>query len=244
MPGLLALLGSGEYLPVMEPVDRYLLDSLRLDGRPPRVVCLPTAAGREGPASVERWSRMGIEHFQRLGAEVTALPILDRRSADDPRWQPSLQAADLIYFSGGDPLYLFETLQGTPTWEAISQAWQRGAIYAGCSAGAMVVAQRLPNLRRAGLASVPAFGLIPAMYLLPHFDRIPALWRPFIRALRLRLKEDEYLLGIEENTALIGRPAATWQVMGQGRVHLLQRNHSQVFSAGQTLSLPNSNSKI
>ncbi|MGC8856312.1 MAG: Type 1 glutamine amidotransferase-like domain-containing protein [Anaerolineae bacterium] len=242
MNGLLALLGSGEYLPVMEPVDRYLLESLSREGRARRVVCLPTAAGQEGSASVERWSRMGIEHFQRLGAEVTALPIIDRPSAEEPQWQPFLESADLIYFSGGDPLYLLETLQGTRTWQAISQAWQRGAIYAGCSAGAMIVAQRLPNLRRAALASVPGFGLISAAYLLPHFDRIPTWWRPFINALRLRLKEGEYLLGIEENTALIGRPTETWQVMGQGRVHLLQRNQSQVFSSGQTI--PNLKSKI
>jgi len=238
MSALLALLGSGEYLPVMEPVDRYLLESLQLDDRPPRVVCLPTAAGQEGPASVEKWSRMGREHFQRLGAEVAALPIIDRRSAEDPQWQPTLQAADLIYFSGGNPQYLFETLQGTRTWQTISHALQRGAIYAGCSAGAMIAAQRLPDLRRAALASLPAFGLIPAMYLLPHFDRIPALWRPFIHALRLRLKEGEYLLGIEENTALIGRPGEVWQVMGQGRVHLLHRDQSQVFSPAQTLHLP------
>ena len=42
---MLALVGSGEYLPPMDPVDRILLS--RLPG-PPRVVCLPTAAGTEG----------------------------------------------------------------------------------------------------------------------------------------------------------------------------------------------------
>ena len=45
MNGLINLVGSGEYLPVMKDVDRYLLDSLNLNGRKPRVVCLPTAAG-------------------------------------------------------------------------------------------------------------------------------------------------------------------------------------------------------
>ena len=42
---MLALVGSGEYLPRMEPVDRRLLASLP---DAPRVVCLPTAAGTEG----------------------------------------------------------------------------------------------------------------------------------------------------------------------------------------------------
>ena len=52
MNGLIALVGSGEYLPVMEQVDRYLLGSLNTNGRNACVVCLPTAAGNEGDQSV------------------------------------------------------------------------------------------------------------------------------------------------------------------------------------------------
>ena len=77
MNGLIALLGSGEYLPVMDDVDRHLLANCGASGRKPRVVCLPTAAGREGDASVSRWSNMGIDHFTRLGADVQAVPVID-----------------------------------------------------------------------------------------------------------------------------------------------------------------------
>src|SRR5574338_845838 len=103
MNGLIALLGSGEYLSVMDDVDRHLLDSLGLNGRKARVVCLATAAGREGDGSIGRWSRMGVEHFEALGAEPKALRIIDRASADDPQFEADLEQADLIYFSGGDP---------------------------------------------------------------------------------------------------------------------------------------------
>jgi len=123
MNGLIALVGSGEYLPVMEDVDRNLLDSLHLNGRKPRVVCLPTAAGKEGDQSVNRWSNMGVEHFKNLGAEVTALRIIDRKSADDPQHEPILENADLIYFSGGDPGYLYETMKNTCAWLAAPRAW-------------------------------------------------------------------------------------------------------------------------
>ena len=47
---MLALVGSGEYLPAMAPVDRNLL--ARLD-ETPRVVCLPTAAGTKGPERID-----------------------------------------------------------------------------------------------------------------------------------------------------------------------------------------------
>ncbi len=138
MNGLIALVGSGEYLPVMEDVDRYLLESLNLSGRHARVVCLATAAGKEGEQSVNRWSNMGIQHFNKLGADVQALPIIDRASADDVQYESILENADLIYFSGGDPGYLYETLKDTCAWYAANRAWARGAIYAGCSAGAMI----------------------------------------------------------------------------------------------------------
>ena len=112
MNGLIALVGSGEYLPVMEDVDRHLLRSLHLNGSKPRVVCLPTAAGREGDESVHRWSRMGVDHFQKLGADVTALNIIDNKTANDPAYESALENADFIYFSGGNPQYLHDTLQG------------------------------------------------------------------------------------------------------------------------------------
>src|SRR5512135_2172443 len=98
MKGLIALLGSGEYLPVMNDVDRRLLASVPTDGRKPQVVCLPTAAGEEGDDSVGRWLRMGQEHFEALGAVVHPLPVIDRASADDPQYEALLEAADLIYF--------------------------------------------------------------------------------------------------------------------------------------------------
>jgi len=71
--GTLALVGSGEYLPPMEPVDRLLLSHLQ---ETPRVVCLPTAAGNEGPRSLGYWAQLSIEHFTRLGAQVEAVQEL------------------------------------------------------------------------------------------------------------------------------------------------------------------------
>ncbi len=237
MNGLIALLGSGEYLPVMTPIDRYLIESLDLQGRAASVVCLPTAAGQEGEGSVSRWSGMGLDHFRKLGADVLALPIVDRASADDAQYESALESADLIYFSGGDPLYLYEVMQGSRAWAAAQKAWDRGAIYAGCSAGAMILAAQMPNFRRAGLGTRAGFGVLPATYIMPHFDQIPALFKPMIFAVRRGLKEGQFILGIDENTALVGRAQGEWQVMGVGKVHLITRRSEQAFSAGQSVPL-------
>jgi cyanophycinase len=235
MNGLIALVGSGEYLPVMEDVDRYLLDSLRLNGRKPRVVCLPTAAGKEGDQSVNRWSNMGIRHFERLGADVTALRIIDRTSAQDEQYEHILEKADLIYFSGGDPGYLYESLKDTCAWRAAQRAWARGAVYAGCSAGAMILARRMPSFRLAGTQE--GFGVLPAEFLVPHFDAIPAVWKPVVFALQKQLKDGQHLIGVDEDTALVGSLNGDWKVMGKGSVQVLARAKKNKYKNGDTILL-------
>jgi len=235
MNGLITLVGSGEYLPVMEDVDRYLLDSLNLNDRKPRVVCLPTAAGQEGDASVNRWSRMGVEHFAKLGAEVNALHIIDRGTANDPQWELLLENADLIYFSGGDPGYLHYTMNGSRSWKAAQHAWERGAIYAGCSAGAMILSKRMPRFRLA--QTQEGFGVVPAEFLLPHFDAVPIVFKPLIAALKTQLKDNERLIGIDEDTALIGKLGGEWTVMGKSKVHIFTRKDEKVYESGQIITL-------
>lgn len=235
MNGLIALVGSGEYLPVMEDVDRHLLASLNLNGRKPRVVCLPTAAGREGDGSVKRWSDMGVSHFEKLGADVKALRIIDRESADDPQWDSALESADLIYFSGGDPGYLHETMNGSRAWNAARRAWERGAVYAGCSAGAMILAKRMPRFRLAQTQN--GFGILPAEFVIPHFDAIPAMFKPLTFALRRQLADGGRMVGVDEDTALVGRLGGKWRVMGRGSVHIFTKKGEQVYESGQTLAL-------
>jgi cyanophycinase len=235
MKGLINLVGSGEYLPVMNVVDRYLLDSLDLNGRQPRVVCLPTAAGREGDSSVNRWLNMGVQHFQALGAEVTPIRIIDRATAQDPQWEPLIESADLIYFSGGDPGYLYETMRDSCAWRAAQRAWERGAIYAGCSAGAMILARRMPSFRLAGTQD--GFGIVPATYIVPHFDAIPGIWKPLVIGLQHQLKKGERMLGVDENTALIGKLGGEWTVKGESKVHVFTREGKVSYSSGETLTL-------
>jgi len=237
MNGLIALAGAGEYLPVMNEIDRHLLASVDTDGSTPRVVCLPTAAGQEGDASVGRWLRMGVEHFEALGAEVTPAHIIDRASADDPAWESALENADLIYFSGGNPMYLYETMQGSRAWIAAQKAWERGAVYAGCSAGAMILAQRVPNFRAAGLVSIAGFQVIPPTFIVPHFDRIRGLWSAYLFAVRLQLKGEQFILGVDEDTALIGTLDGSWQVMGKGQAHIITRKSQRDFAAGEEVPL-------
>ncbi len=236
MNTLIALVGAGEYLETMDPVDKHLLANA--PNAPARVVCVPTAAGDEGEASFNRWAGMGLAHFTRLGAAAECARIIDRASADDPRWANLLEAADLIYFSGGDPLYVYRTIAGTRAWEAVQKALARGAVYAGCSAGAMMLGHSVPDVRSADLALYPAFNLVPNALILPHFDLIES-FRPGLTALlQSQLSDGQYGLGIDEHTALVGRVGEPWQVLGAGTVSFITRDSIVVHRTGQSVGLP------
>jgi len=237
MNGLIALLGSGEYLPVMDGVDSYLLANCGADGRKPRVVCLPTAAGQEGAKSISRWSRMGVAHFTRLGADAQALPVIDVESANDPNYASAVETADVIYFSGGKPGYLYQTMKDSLVWESAQKAWARGAVYAGCSAGAMILGAEMPDFRAAGIRSTAAFGVLPIKLLLPHFDAMSLVRKPLVAALRRRLQDGEIMLGVDEDTAIVGRRSEEWTVMGKSRAHVFTRDESKTYAVGEKFSL-------
>ena len=78
--------------------------------------------------------------------------VRDREGADDPAAAQAIGEADLIYLSGGKPTYLLDALAGSAVGDAIAAAHERGAVLAGCSAGAMVLAGnaiRVYNLKPA-----------------------------------------------------------------------------------------------
>jgi cyanophycinase len=206
---MLALVGSGEYLPPMDPVDRVLLG--RLPG-PPRVVCLPTAAGTEGPKRIDYWARLGEDHFAKLGAPVRSLPVTDRASADDPALAGLIAEANFVYLSGGKPAYLYQTLEGSLAWEAILAVLRKGGLLAGCSAGAMIMGEAFFGF--SGQARNQGFRLLPGATVIPHYDELPE-W--MVAPVRKWISHGLTLVGIEANTALFRR-GEEMEVLGSGGV--------------------------
>jgi len=92
MNGLIALVGAGEHLPVVDDVDRHPLESVRANGHAPSVVCLPTAARQGEYESVGRWLKMGATHLAARGRACTRYrsSIAPRQTtrATDRGWRP------------------------------------------------------------------------------------------------------------------------------------------------------------
>ncbi len=233
MPGPVALVGSGEFIEVMEPVDASLLA-----GRPPRAVFLPTAAAPDGPDRVDYWVDLGTRHFEKLGVEPVALRVLDREDAERPELASAVKGAGLVYLSGGNPGYLADTLRGTAVWRAVLEAFAAGAALAGCSAGACALGAVSEDFRHPGRYSGLGLGVVPGVATIPHFDRL-ARYVPGVEERILATAPPSVeVLGIDEETALVGGPER-FRVAGRRSVWRLAKDATRTrHDAGDELVLP------
>jgi cyanophycinase len=234
MPGTLALVGAGEFLESMSGVDRQLLD--RAGGS--NVAILPTASAPDGAGVPERWIKMGVDHFTRLGAQADGVLALDRAACDDPANADRIRAANLIYFSGGKPDYLRRTLDGTTLWSAVREVFDRGGVIAGCSAGAMILGGYVPEFSmKVGVPWInrwhASFALVPEAIVVPHYDEFPEV---MVSLMFGRRPQGSYLIGVDGHTALVGLDHA-WQVLGTGRVTVRRGRSKRRYAAGQAVSL-------
>jgi cyanophycinase len=235
MAGMIALVGAGEFLDTLNAVDRALLEMAGGS----RVVVLPTASAPDGPGVPERWAQMGIEHFNRLGAQTEAVMALDRTACFDSTLAERVRAANLVYFSGGKPDYLYNTLVETPVWAAVRAVLERGGVVAGCSAGAMIMGSHVPAFsKRLGVPWVggwqPAFELVPQGIIIPHYNELPEIMAGVVFG---RRPSGSFLIGVDAHTALVGANGQ-WRVMGAGRVTLRQGREVVRYTQGQTMLLP------
>lgn len=205
-------MGSGEYLPVMQEIEGWLLED-----RPKRYVQLATAAAPEGDDSLNRWHELGRLAAERLGVEQVVVDVRNRADADDAKWAEAIAGAGLVYLSGGNPTFLADTLRGTKVWAAIEHEWRSGASIAGCSAGAMAMGGAINDFRHPRRGGVDGLKVVPDIRVLPHFDRLTQ-WMPDF-ALRPFVSKGAVTLGIDEDTALLGESdgSSMWQFRPRGR---------------------------
>jgi len=232
MRGPIALVGAGEFLPAMDAFDRALLDATGRDR--PRVAILPTASFPDGEEVFQRWAAMGVAHFAGLGAEVEPVLVRDRAAAADPAACQAVGEADLVYLSGGRPAHLLRTLEGTRLGRALGAAHERGAVLAGCSAGAMALAGHSFAFRFRVMPWLlrwkPGLGFVPGAAVVPHYDAWP---EPLSALIALQSPRGSVVLGIDECTGAVGIDGV-WQVHGTARVTVWRGRHRERYRAGDT----------
>ncbi|PKB79896.1 MAG: hypothetical protein BZY88_10940 [SAR202 cluster bacterium Io17-Chloro-G9] len=222
MVGAIGLVGGEEFRRGCEDMD---LEIMRASGQDPaRVLVIPTAAVT-GPAKA---ANDGVVHFGGLGGDAAQLMVLGKSQADDPSFVEPTGGAGVVYFTGGSPDHLLETLRGSHLLKVILEAVENGAVLAGSSAGAMVLGS---YMRRSG-GWVEALGMVPGVAVLPHHERQDP--EQTSRSLQGEAPSGLTALGIDARTGCLGRPGQ-WKVVGSGKVTVYQGGQWNVYQSGDSL---------
>jgi cyanophycinase-like exopeptidase len=243
MAGIIALHGGGEFLPGDEMFLHACLDAALPAARTRsaaeaharagesryddpfalRIAIVPAAAADQRP---ELAARHGVEAFARVASAAgipvrpEAVMVVDPASAASATLSDRLARADLVHLPGGDPGRLLALLDGSAAWRAILESLARGAVLAGASAGAMVLASWTwtPAGWRRGL------GLVPGIVVVPHAERVAlGSWAGTFGSRVPAEAEPVGRLGLDERTgvlALAGQDdQRDWKVVGSGSAH-------------------------
>jgi cyanophycinase len=227
--GYILLAGGAEFGGLMARPD---LRALELAGGPNiRLSIIPAAAAPDN--NYLRAGQRGVRWFEGLGATgVTALPLIDRKSANSKALARVLEDSRLIYLLGGFPDYLARILTDSLCWRAILAAVREGAVIAGSSAGAMVMCEQYYDPTAQSMKR--GLNLLAGACVVPHYDTFGGDW-----ATRLAKQYPEMLLiGIDEETGMINEgPQGQWRVYGKGAVTLSRDHQARCYAAKEAFRL-------
>jgi cyanophycinase len=227
--GYILLEGGAEFGGEMEAPDRKAL--ALSGGLDARLSIIPAAAA---PANDHLGAgQNGVNWFHSLGAtNVTSLPLIDRKSADDTNVVEDLRRSKLIYMLGGSPHYLEQALRGSLSWEATLTAYESGAVIGGSSAGAMVLCEYYYDPFKKEVFK--GLGLVAESCVLPHHDTFGQSWASKLT----ELLPHTTLIGIDEKTGMLNDgPDVRWQVYGQGVVTLYRDGRRKSFPPDHSFEL-------
>ena len=214
----MAIGGAEDKLGATRILRRFVAEA---GGPAARIVVCPTASAL-GPEIVELYERL----FLKLGAAevVTARPR-DRREADKREFADAVAAATGVFFTGGNQMKLSSAIRGTRFGDAVIDAYERGRIVGGTSAGASVVSEHMvgygspgstPKFRMVGQAQ--GLGLLPGAVIDQHFGQRDR----YGRLMNLVASSPDLLgIGLDEDTSVLVSDETDLEVVGKGSVFLV-----------------------
>ena len=150
----------------MNKIDEHIISLVNKEK--PKVLFIPTASG-DSCVYIERFTN----YYSSLGCEVDVLKLTT--TDNDNSIRSKIFTADIIYMGGGNTAKMMRIFKRTHVNEYLIQAYEKGIILTGLSAGAMACftsgysdSNRSTN-PNASLTLVKCLNLIPYCFC-PHYN--------------------------------------------------------------------------
>ena len=219
---MIAVTGSGEYLSGIIDADSKLLSKLKTR---PNVLTLPTAAGKESSDRINYWSDLATTHFSKFDVDHKNIKALKHNDFFDEELLDVTKSANFIYFSGGNPTYLYEVIKDTPFFKELINTHKNGGIIAGCSAGAMIMGEKM--IKGYG------FNLINNVIVIPHYGEAFYSW--VTNTVKLLNRGNYKLLCLEKDTYFTLNDDHI-EIIGSNNIHLIFKDKHDTYKNGDVFS--------
>jgi peptidase E len=219
---VIAVTGSGEYLSGIIDADSKLLSKLKTR---PNVLTLPTAAGKESSDRINYWCDLATTHFSKFDVDHKNIKALKHNDFFDEELLEATKSANFIYFSGGNPTYLYEAIKDTPFFKELINTHKNGGIIAGCSAGAMIMGEKM--IKGYG------FNLINNVIVIPHYGESFYSW--VTNTVKLLNRGNYKLLCLEKDTYFTLNEDHI-EIIGSNNIHLIFKDKHDTYKDGDVFS--------
>jgi len=220
---MIAITGSGEYLEPIRKYDQFLLNKLN---EKPKVVTFPTAAGLESEERLKYWENLATNHFKFLSVDHINFNARNRNDLNSKEVLDAVSNANFIYFSGGNPSHLYSSIKDSLFENEMKSLLNRNGILAGCSAGAMIFANKM--IKGSGL------GYINNSIVIPHYGESFYSW--ISNTVKLLNRGKYKLICLEKNTYFCIN-SENIEIVGENNIHIIYKDSHQTFSNGEILNL-------
>jgi cyanophycinase len=171
---------------------------------------------------------------------VETLMVTTPALADDPYVAWRIGGAELVFVAGGAQDVYLHTWAGTKLAQAVTAAYQRGAIVGGTSAGAMLLGDPVYAAYNGSITSADAlknpfdaaldmdagpFALMQRTIVDTHFSQRDRLGRLVVFMAR-SFSTPLWGLGLDEQTALVLEQDGSAQLFGSGTARVLYADHA------------------
>jgi len=256
MPRILAIMGSGETAPTMTSVHADLLN--RLGPPPVPAVMLDTPYGFQENAP--EISAKAMQYFRENVRHPIEIASFRRAEATDALAYETMLAqvrqARYVFAGPGSPTYAVSQWRQSAVRQALVEKLETGGCVTFSSAAACTLGRvGLPVYEVykvgmdpfwfEGLDLVATIGINAAV--IPHYNnaeggthdtRFCYMGERRLRILEAQLRADEFVLGVDEHTALIlDLVAGSATVRGNGAISLRRAGREQRIPAGETVPI-------
>ena len=166
------------------------------------------------------------ETFKKLGFNnIQVVDVNHRVDANNLDYCNILSSCACIFFTGGDQLKITSLMGGTPLYDSLKNAFNKGTLIVGTSAGASCLCSTMivsgieqDSPRKCTIKMAPGLDIIRGVLIDQHFAQ-----RGRIGRLLNAVAQNPGILGIgiDENTAVVFEEKSTFNILGSGAVTIV-----------------------